>query len=762
MSYLRQKQILLVLDNFEHLLEAAGLVVELLLKAPEVKILVTSRARLNILEESLFPLSGMEVPEESAHESGISDITACDAVRLFLEGARRVHPKFTPGDEDVVHIGVVCRLLAGIPLAVLLSASWARLLSPLEIATQIHQHNLDFLETEWRDVPQRHRSMRLVFDYSWNLLTRGQQDALAGLSVFRGSFTFLAAQSVTKIELQGLRDLVDRSLVQLTSGDRFELHVLMQQYASEKLEELPGKKDEFNHRHCAFYIEMLARWAIALQGPDQVDAQEEITFEGENIPSAWEWALGHAQYDRVAQSLDGLGGMYERRCLYRQGESLFQNSAAQIRLATSAHEGEQEMEFSGRLLLLARILGWQSFFNRMLGNNQSAHQAIESGMVLLEGEHFQEQDTRLARAFLLQQRGLLFFNTDRAQSQQDLQNSFEMYQQEANTWREAQVLTSLAWVAHAYGHYLEASAYLEESLRLQRSLGDCVGMADTLSAMSATLAEFGDFEKMAQFIQEQAIIIQKLGSPAQLAENLIIESVNLCYLGRFAESARLMEEAMAIQENLGNRMEVMGIGHSLGWMQVNQGLYDQGFENYQTYLAMARQLGNLHLVALGLLGLGEVFLVRKDYLQARQTLLEGAGLYRQVPQEDELSLTLASLADTELRLGLSDQAKLHLEEALQIAAETGSWQACLHLIGKTALFMASQGNVELGVEVYTLATNYPYLGNSIYWEDCVGKPMAELAEGIPEAARIAAIERGRKRDLHKTVRELCAWIRSSP
>jgi DNA-binding SARP family transcriptional activator/predicted ATPase len=762
LGYLRQKQILLVLDNFEHLLEAAGLVVELLLKAPEVKILVTSRARLNILEEDLFPLSGMEVPEESVYESRISEITSCDAVRLFLEGARRANPKYTPGDEDVVHIGAVCRLLAGIPLAVLLSASWARLLSPLEIATQIHQHNLDFLKTEWRDVPQRHRSMRLVFDYSWNLLTRGQQNALAGLSVFRGSFTFLAAQSVTKIELQGLRDLVDRSLVQLTSEDRFELHVLMREYTSEKLEELPDKSDEFNHRHCAFFAEMLARWAIALQGAGQAGAQQEITLEGENIPAAWEWALGHAQDDRLAQALDGLGGMYERRCLYRQGESLFHNSAAQIKLAISTLEGKQEMELSGRLLLLARILGWQSFFDRMLGNNQVAHQAIESGMVLLEGEHFQEQDTRLARAFLLQQRGLLFFNTDRDQSQSDLEESLMLYRLVGNTWREAQVLTSLAWVAHAYGHYQEAVTYLEESLKLQRSMVDYIGMADTLNAMSATLAEFGDFEKMAQFIQEQAIIIQKLGSPAQLADNLIIESVNLCYLGRFAESARLMEEAMAIQENLGNRMEVMGIGHSLGWMEVNQGLYDQGVENYQTYLAMARQLGNLHLVALGLLGLGEVFLARKDYLQARQTLLESAALYRQVPQEDELSLTLASLADSESRLGLSDQAKIHLDEALQIAAETGSWQACLHVIGKTAVFMALQGEVELGVEVYALATSYPYLGNSIYWEDCAGKQMAELAEGIPEAARIAAIERGKKRKWHETVRELCSWIHSTP
>jgi DNA-binding SARP family transcriptional activator/predicted ATPase len=762
LGYLRQKQILLVLDNFEHLLEASGLVVELLLKAPEVKILVTSRARLNILEESLFPLSGMEVPDESTHESRISDITASDAVRLFLEGARRVNPKFTPGDKDVVHIGAVCRLVAGIPLAVLLSASWARLLKPAEISAQIRQRNLDFLETGWRDVPERHRSMRLVFDHSWNLLTREQQDALAGLSVFRGSFTFLAAQSVTKIELQGLRDLVDRSLVQLTSGERFELHVLMREYASEKLEELPDKSDEFNHRHCAFFAEMLARWAIALQGPGQADAQQEITLEGENIPAAWEWALGHAQYDRLAQALDGLGGMYERCCLYRQGESLFQNSAAQIRFATSALDEQRETDLSRLALLLARILGWQSLFNRMLGNNQAAHQAIKSGMMRLDTHRLQAEDVLCAKSFLLQQRGLLVFNTDRDQSQSDLQESLTMYRFVGNTWRVAQVLTSLAMVALAHGRYSESVAYLEESLAQQRSLVDYVGMADTLHAMSAALAEFGDFEKMAQFVQDHAIILRKLGSPAQVAENLVIESINLCYLGRFAESAKLMEEAIAIQDNLGNRSAVMGLGHSLGWTEVNQGLYDQGYENYQTSLAMARQLGDLHQLSLGLLGLGEVFILREDYPQARQALLESAALYRQVRQEDELSITLADLADAELRLGLSDQAKSHLDESLQIAAETGSWQACLSVVGKTALFMASQGEEELGVEVYALATSYPYLGNSIYWEDSVGRPLADLVTGLPEESRIAAIERGKKRDLHETVRELCSWIRSSP
>lgn len=758
LDYMRQKQILLVLDNFEHLLDGVGLVIELLLTAPGVKALVTSRSRLNVLEENLYPLGGMEVPDPSLPDSSFTDLASYASVKLFLEGARRVKPGFSPGREELEQVVAICRQVAGIPLAVLLSSSWTGLLRPEEIAAEIYQHSLDFLETEWQDVPERHRSMRLVFDYSWNLLTREQQEALAGLSIFQGSFSFQAAQSVTKIELQGLRDLVDRSLVQLTSGERFELHFLMRQYASKKMEELPSKSDEFNNRHCAFFTEMLARWAIALQGPDQVDAQREITLEGENIPAAWAWALGHAQYDRLAQALDGLGGLYERRCLYRQGESLFQNSAAHLKLAISTLETRQEKGFPGLSLLLARMLGWQSFFNRMLGNNQTAHQAIESGMTLLDDRSLQAEDIHLAKAFLLQQRGQLVFNVDRDQSQRDFQESLTLYRLVGNAWREAQALTNLAWIAHAYGHYSEAVTYLEESLRLQRSLGDYIGMADTLCAMSSTLAEFGDFEKMAQFIQEHAIMMRKLGSPAQLAGNLVIESVNLCYLGRFAESAKLMEEVMVIQENLGNRNDVMGLRHSLGWMEVNQGLYDQGYEKYQTALAMARQLGDLYLVALGLLGMGEVFLVREDYPQARQTLQEGAALYRQVRQEDELSITLAELANSESRLGSFDQARSHLDEALQIAAETGSWQACLFVIGKTALFLALQGEVEQGVEVYALATSYPYLGNSIYWEDCVGRQMTELAAGIPEESRISAFERGKRRNLHETVKELCAWI----
>jgi tetratricopeptide (TPR) repeat protein len=336
-----------------------------------------------------------------------------------------------------------------------------------------------------------------------------------------------------------------------------------------------------------------------------------------------------------------------------------------------------------------------------------------------------------------------------------------LYRLVGNTWREAQVLTSLAMVASAHGHYQKAEIFLDESLAIQRSLGDTIGMADTLKEMSTTLAEFGDFKKMALFVQEHAIILRELSSPAQLAENLMIESVNVCYLGRFAESARLMEEAIVIYENLGNQSRCMLLRCLLGWVEVNEGLYDQGCEHYQASLTVARQLGDLYGIALNLLGLSEIFLIRREYAQARQVLEESVPLYCQVHQEDELSISLAELADIEFRLGLFQQARSHLRESLQIAAETGSWQACLFVAGKTALFMTMQEEAEKGVELYALATRYPYLGDSCFWEDTAGKRIAEFATGLPEEVVTAAKERGRQRNLHATVRELLGEFESA-
>ncbi len=140
---------------------------------------------------------------------------------------------------------------------------------------------------------------------------------------------------------------------------------------------------------------------------------------------------------------------------------------------------------------------------------------------------------------------------------------------------------------------------------------------------------------------------------------------------------------------------------------------------------MARELGDLHGLALGFLGLGGIYFVHKEYTQAQQAYKDSISLYHQARQEDELSLTLADLSDVEYHLRLTSQARTHLREALQISVETGSWQASLHALGRTALFLARQGDVEKGVEIYALVTRYPYLGKSCYWRETAGNEMSE-------------------------------------
>ncbi len=172
-DYLRGKTLLLVLDNFEHLLDGAALVGDFLQAAPHIKILVTSRISLNLQGETLLPIPGMTIPDSLPAD--LADLLQYSSVMLFLEGARRVVPGFEPGAADWEPVLRICRLVGGMPLGILLAAAWLRLLSPAEIAAEITAHSLDFLEGEWQEVPERQRSLRAVFDYSWRLLSEREQ-----------------------------------------------------------------------------------------------------------------------------------------------------------------------------------------------------------------------------------------------------------------------------------------------------------------------------------------------------------------------------------------------------------------------------------------------------------------------------------------------------------------------------------------------------------------------------------------------------------
>ncbi|MGC9358146.1 MAG: AfsR/SARP family transcriptional regulator, partial [Anaerolineae bacterium] len=231
LNYLREKKLLLVLDNFEHLIAVAPLLSDVVRAAPGVTLLVTSRERLNLHGEWVFKIPGMRVPESSS----VEELTEYGAVQLFIQSARRAAGHFDLTDENREDVVRICQLVAGSPLGIELSASWARLLAPREIVAEI-EHSLDFLTTSLRDLPERHRSLRAVFEHSWHLLENEEQALFRRLSIFRGGFTREAAREVAEASLLHLSSLVDKSVLRRDPVGRYELHELLRQYAEEKLE----------------------------------------------------------------------------------------------------------------------------------------------------------------------------------------------------------------------------------------------------------------------------------------------------------------------------------------------------------------------------------------------------------------------------------------------------------------------------------------------------------------------------------------------
>src|SRR5207244_11745893 len=218
LDYLSERSTMLVLDNFEHLVDGAGFLSQIIERAPQVVLLTASPGRLNVQSEWVFDVEGLGLAENGNGSA--------PAMRLFVERARQVVPGFAL--DDASEVLRICRLVDGMPLGIELAASWVSVLSCAEIADEI-EANIDFLATSMRDVPERHRSLRAAIDQSWRLLTEEQRGAFSRLSVFRGGFDRSAAVAVTRADLRLLSELVAKSLLRRPDFGRFELHELLRQ-----------------------------------------------------------------------------------------------------------------------------------------------------------------------------------------------------------------------------------------------------------------------------------------------------------------------------------------------------------------------------------------------------------------------------------------------------------------------------------------------------------------------------------------------------
>ena len=322
LHYLHEKTVLLLLDNFEHLLAGAELLSAILQSSAGVKLLVTSRERLNLQEEWVFALAGLHFPGEPADEA----LEEYSAVQLFVQRARQIQVNFSLS-EHAQAVQRICQRVEGMPLGLELAATWLRAMSCQQIAAQI-EDNLDFLTTPMRNVPERHRSLRAVFDQSWSLLVVTEREVFMKLAIFWGGFDLEAAEAVAGASLDLLAGLVDKSLVHLNDRGRYDLHELLRQYAAEKLDEA-GQWPTTAAHHLDYFLQFAEDAERHIFGRGQIPWFDRLEVEMDNIRAALDWSLRGGDSEKGLQLAAELGIFFHVRDYVREGQGWLERLLAQ-------------------------------------------------------------------------------------------------------------------------------------------------------------------------------------------------------------------------------------------------------------------------------------------------------------------------------------------------------------------------------------------------------------------------------------------------
>ena len=586
LDFLREKSILLVMDNFEHVLDAADLVQDILATAPHVKIIVTSRERLNLRGETVFNIGGMDGNEWDSVEAALND----NAVKLFLQSARRVQPSFDLAPADLPHLTRIFQIVQGMPLGIELAAAWVDALHIEEIAQEIQQ-NRNFLETEMRDVPDRHRSIRAVFDYSWALLAENERDIFAYLSVFRGGFTRDAAIAVTGIGLRTLTTLANKSLISRDSNGRYHIHALIREYAMDMLKNA-GQDDILVEAHADYFAAFLNQILPDYSYRSDPTVLKQVAADIDNFRTAWQWAVDHQDVEKLTQMTLGFQMYFQMTGQFRDGFEIYK------KVITVLENAETSLDKTALLVEMQTHFGWLAI---RIGEIAEAKAAFERSyehvyMVDLPAGHFEPMgslgmvynimgDYEKAIAFGKEsldysfKRGddanamsVYYVLTGSARNMGDYQaakdyaaKGLALCDKIDDTWFRSYIHVDLGGIERAEGNYTaakyhyqiaydirknifkdprrnsafpkhlgqiallegnpqEALPLFEESVRNYENIGDRAGLATALTGLGQTLTALQEYEQAKRQLQRALRLLVEMNAPPLILSTLVVFS----------------------------------------------------------------------------------------------------------------------------------------------------------------------------------------------------------------------------------------------
>lgn len=597
-DHLREQRTLLVLDSFEHLMEAAPQLTDLLTRCPKLKLLVTSRSRLRLTGEYELEVPALVFPDPR-HLPATDELEEYAAVQLFLERAQAIEPDFALTHENSQSVAGICASLDGLPLALELAAARIEVLSPSGILERLDD-KFALLTLGRHDMPGRHRTLEATIDWSHELLSEWEQKLFAGLSVFSGGFTLQTAEAVIGVAnhartvFDGLTSLLERNLIvrdeQTDSQHRFRMLETIQEYGRKCLSR-SRCAEEIHKRHAEFFLG-LAEQAEAsitrLSKEDQLVWLKRLHEEYENLRAALEFFNSH-EHEEESLRLAGALGLFWVRCDYLTEGSIWLERV----LASSNSEFRGPKAKALRMAAVIRITQ---------GDSPGAQALYQKSLELSK-----ELEDAQGIAATLNYLGIFY------EHRGDFERSRLMGEEALSLYAELEHKPGIAWSLLRLGHVHlftgdphQASTLFESCSDLFRELGDRIGFAASLEGRGHIAKYEGDYDRAYQLYRESMLISKDLGTKLRLAVAFANLAEIALFRGTLKKATDLCSRSLRLFQDLNDQRGIGRASMILGSIALESSEYETAEELFQECIAIFHAIRDRKYMAKCLLGLGRV------------------------------------------------------------------------------------------------------------------------------------------------------------
>jgi len=643
--HLRRKRMLLVLDNFEQVIQAAPLLAEILAACPELKVVVTSRVVLHLRGEHEFPVRPLDLPDIQ-HLPATEALSKYSAIALFVARAGAVNPGFSLTDENARDVAEICARLDGLPLALELAAARVKLFSPKSLLARL-DNRLKLLAGGARDLPAHQQTMRGAIDWSYDLLNEEQRQLFRRLTVFAGGCTLDAAHAVSGADneddlstLEGITYLVDNSLLlqkeQPDGEPRFAMLETIREYGFEKLQ-ASQEATAVRFSHAQYFLKLAEQAEPELTGANQATWFNRLQTEHDNFRAALNWALQNEQPEIAARLAVAFWRFWLVRGFLSEGREQLNNvlSLGSISAATRA-----------RLLTGAGTLAQNQ------GDYAAARDLFEQSLTI-----WREIADKRGIATSLHNLGWIAWRqSDYAKAHELSAEALSLHRELGDKQGMSHAVNNLGWVAHHQGDYAAARSFHEQSLALRRELGDKRAVAFALTNLAWAIHKQGDYEQSTALIEEARRMFKQLGDKQLLAFSYLITANMLHECGDQKGAEVLLKRTISTSHEIGSKYNLAFSLRVLGDVMLVEGDKSAALDLVEKSLMLFRDIGDRYGVAFGLCILANIMNEQGEYGRASAFLHESLKLRTAIGDKHGIIECLQGLASVALARNESERA----------------------------------------------------------------------------------------------------------